>query len=219
MTDGRSAHNSDTLRRPCCSTRRRTGRDVSEAIRRLLVCFAALVLVAAQASSAMGAAMFAPPAEELDVKAAFVLNFIRLVNWGNVSGEDNAATLPLCILGPSEFGTAVRQAAKGKVIGTRTVTFQVKPDADPGLCRVLLVDSTQYDLARSLIRAVGHSQVLTIGNGEGFVRIGGMFELIVDERKVQFDTNLAAVRASKLDVSARLLNLSRNLRRGGNGAD
>jgi hypothetical protein len=42
-----------------------------------------------------------------------------------------------------------------------------------------------------------------------------MLELIVQDRKVQFDANLDAVRRSRLEVSAKLLQLSRNLRRGG----
>lgn len=153
--------------------------------------------------------------EELEVKAAFVLNFLRLVNWEAVPGEENASSLPICTLGPSEFGTAVRSAAKGKSIGSRTVTFKGKADVDAGQCRVLLVDSGQYDTARGVLPTLAHRPVLTIGNGAGFVQMGGMFELVVSDRKVQFDTNLPAVRASRLDVSARLLNLSRNLRKGG----
>jgi ribosome-associated protein YbcJ (S4-like RNA binding protein) len=54
--------------------------------------------------------------------------------------------------------------------------------------------------------------VLTIGNGPGLIEIGGMFELIVQDRNVQFNTNLDAVRRANLQGSAKLLQLSRNLR-------
>ncbi|MGJ5815995.1 YfiR family protein [Paludibaculum fermentans] len=178
-----------------------------------------VMLVYGSGHPASGEAMAVPGAEEMEVKAAFVLNFLRLVNWESIPGEENATTLSICTLGPSEFGAAVRSAAKDKVIGNRTVAFKGKTEPDVAHCRVLLVDGTQYEMARGLVRALGHQPVLTIGNGAGFVQIGGMFELVVGERKVQFDTNLQAVRASRLDVSARLLNLSRNLRKGANGVD
>lgn len=178
-----------------------------------------MTLALSCASPAAGEALAPSQLEELEVKAAFVLNFLRLVNWEAMPGEESVSSLPICTLGPSEFGTAVRSAAKGKSIGSRTVTFKGKVDADVTQCRVLLVDSGQYDAARSVLPALVHRPVLTIGNGAGFVQLGGMFELVVSDRKVQFDTNLPAVRASRLDVSARLLNLSRNLRKGGGDAE
>jgi len=156
---------------------------------------------------------------EVDVKAAFVLNFLRLVNWGPVQGEQNPDLLPVCVLAKSEFATAVRHAASGKIVGNRTITIRIDPEPDPVRCRVLLVDSTQYELARGVLRFLGNAPVLTVGNGAGFVQLGGMFDLFVEDRKVQFDAGLTAIRSAKLDVSARLLNLSRNLRKGSSGAE
>ncbi|MBN9660567.1 MAG: YfiR family protein [Acidobacteria bacterium] len=193
----------------------RTGRAVRRIADGLKRLAAALAILLSCANPTPGEAMASAQVEELDVKAAFVLNFLRLVNWEAMPGEESTSTLPICTLGPSEFGSAVRSAAKGKAIGNRAVTFKGKADADSGQCRVLLVDSGQYDTARGLLPTLAHRPVLTIGNGAGFVQMGGMFELVVNDRKVQFDTNLPAVRASRLDVSARLLNLSRNLRKAG----
>lgn len=214
MTDRCSAYNSLLLRRLNHLCGRHTGGGVHSSPRGLKGWVVVLALVLSCANPTTGEAMRASQAEELEIKAAFVLNFLRLVNWDAVSGEGDASSLQICALGPSEFGTAVRLASNGKVIGNRTVTFRARADADPKQCRVLLVDSAQYDWARETLSALGGRPVLTIGNGAGFVPIGGMFELVVSEGKVQFDTNLPAVRASRLDVSARLLNLSRNLRKG-----
>jgi hypothetical protein len=154
---------------------------------------------------------------EFELKAAFVLNFIRLVNWASVP-EENGAELPVCALANSEFAEAVRQAVAGKTVASRSISFRLTASPDPAHCRVLIVDAAQYRVARPALNAVKDAPVLTIGDGRGLASLGGMFELVVQDRKVQFDASLDAIRRARLDVSARLLQLSRNLRKGANGA-
>lgn len=158
------------------------------------------------------------PPDELDVKAAAVLNFIRLTRWTDIPGEVNRAEIPVCVLGNSEFGEAVRRTVTGKTVGSRTISFRIDPDPDPAHCRVLIVDAMRYSVARQVLNAVRDAPVMTIGNGPGLVQLGGMFDLIVQDRRVQFDVGLEALRRSHLEVSARLLQLSRNSRRGAGGA-
>jgi hypothetical protein len=175
-----------------------------------------LALALASQTALSGGTHPDPPPEEYELKAAFVLNFIRLVNWEDVPGEKDSSDLPVCALANSDFANAVRQAVAGKMAGKRSISFKLTRSPDPLRCRTLIVDSTEYPVARPALNAVGNAQVLTIGNGPGFLPIGGMFELVVQERKVQFNASLDAVRGANLDVSARLLQLSRNLRRGAN---
>ena len=156
-------------------------------------------------------------AGDLDVKAAFVLNFIRLVNWSNVPEEQNYGELPVCAWSKSDFFAAVQSVAAGKAVGNRLIVFRIEPVPDARRCRVLLVDRANYQSARQQLGAIKDAPILTIGNGPGILDAGGMFELIVQDGKVQFDVGLEAVRRSGLDISARLLHLSRNLRAGGSG--
>jgi hypothetical protein len=181
------------------------------------ICAVALVLAMASQGSLQGADSADSPPSELELKAAFVLNFVRMVKWESVSGEENNAELSICALGNSDFGNAVRRVTGGKLIGARSILVKLNPNPDPTHCRVVIVDAAQYPIARQALNVVKNSPVLTIGNGPGLIQMGGMFELLVDGRKVQFDASLEAVRRAGLDVSARLLQLSRNLRKGGNG--
>lgn len=155
------------------------------------------------------------PAGDLDVKAAFVLNFIRLVNWSSVPGEQNSRELVVCACSKSDFFAAVRSVAEGKTVGSRSIVFKIEPLPDIQRCRVLLVDRAHYQSARQVLAAIRDAPILTVGNGPGLLDAGGMFELIVQDRKVQFDVGLEAIRRSGLDISARLLHLSHNLRTGG----
>ncbi len=151
--------------------------------------------------------------DETEIKAAFVLNFIRLVNWASIGTDDSASELPICALGNSDFATSIRRVVVGKTVGTRSLCLRFLAKPDPAHCRVLILDEREYPYAQPALDRVRNAPVLTIGNGPGLIPLGGMFELIVEEQRVQFDANLAAVRRSNLAVSARLLQLSRNLRK------
>jgi hypothetical protein len=172
-------------------------------------CALALALVS---PTALMGELAAPPPSELEVKAAFVLNFIRFVYWASAPGEEDTSDLPICTLANSDFAKTVRQVAAGRVVGSRSISLGVNPKPDPSRCRVLIVDAAEYQFARPALDAVRNAPVLTIGNGPGLIEIGGMFELIVQDRNVQFNTNLDAVRRANLQGSAKLLQLSRNLR-------
>jgi hypothetical protein len=156
-----------------------------------------------------------PLPSELEVKAAFVVNFINFVYWPSIPGEEHP-DLPICALANSDFADAVRKAAEGKMVGKRSISFRIDPNPNLLRCRVLIVDAGEYQTARPALNAIKNDAMLTIGNGPGLIQIGGMFELIVQDRKVQFDTNLESIRRAKLEVSSRLLELSRNLRKSAN---
>ena len=181
------------------------------------ICTVALLLVMASQTSLRGENAADALPSESELKAAFVLNFVRLVKWESVAGEGNNSELSICALGNGDFSNAVRRIADGKLIGTRSISVKLNASPDSAHCRVVIVDAAQYPIARQALNAVKNAPVLTIGNGPGLIQMGGMFELIVDGRKVQFDASLEAVRRAGLDVSARLLQLSRNLRKGGSG--
>src|SRR5690349_19845391 len=61
---------------------------------------------------------------ELELKAGFVLNFIRLVNWTNISGEPDNRELPVCACLKSDYFSAVRDISVGKTVGTRSIVFR-----------------------------------------------------------------------------------------------
>jgi hypothetical protein len=161
-------------------------------------------------------AMEAAMPGELEVKASFVLNFVRLVNWAKPAQEGTGQPLLICALSKSEFSMAVQSAAARKFAGDRAIVMRIEPFPDVRKCRVLVFDRPEYPAARQVLAGIRDCPILTIGNGPGFLDAGGMFEFIVEDRTVQFDVGLTPVRRSGLDISGRLLHLSRNLRAGEN---
>jgi hypothetical protein len=179
----------------------------------------AAAIGAALALAFAGAAPAADVPEELEVKAAFILNFVRLVNWSADRLDKESGELVICALSGSELFIPLRDAAAGRCVAGRPVVVRAERTPDPLRCHAFVLDAAQYGAtsARLGVAATRDAPVLTVGNGPGFLDMGGMFELVVRGRKVEFDVSLPAVQRSGLEVSARLLLLARNLR-GGAGA-
>ncbi|MGD9788992.1 MAG: YfiR family protein [Sulfuricellaceae bacterium] len=145
------------------------------------------------------------PAGEYEVKAAYIYNFAKFVDWPSSVGSK----LRLCIVGPSPFGGAL-DAIRGRPVKERTLeVVQLDGDASAAGCQMLFVSAAEErNLDRIVARARG-SGILLLGDGEGFAQRGIMINLYVEEGKVRFEINLVAIRRSGLNVSSKLLSLWR----------
>jgi hypothetical protein len=161
--------------------------------------------------------------EEYQIKAAFLYNFIKFVEWpkGRFPGE--AEPIVIGVVGKDPFGEVLDQVAQ-KPVKDRGLKVQRFPsvsseDADPihpdldalRQCHVLFVCSSEKKAAGRLLAAVANSAVLTIGDTPGFLEDGGMINFLVEDRKVRFEIGLAKARMAKLDISSQLLRLAKRV--------
>lgn len=152
----------------------------------------------------------AEPAPEYDVKAAFLLNFTKFVEWPPNAFADSRSQLVLCILGKDPFGRALDEVVQGEAVNGHTLTIRRIPQPPvPQTCQVVFVDPELKDVAKIL--AGLPPGVLTVGEGDRFAREGGMIALVVDNRRVRFDINPAAAQNGGLKLSSRLLNVARSI--------
>jgi hypothetical protein len=162
-----------------------------------------LVLVAL-----LAAAEAAPPLE-YQVKAAFLLNFTKFTEWP--PSETAVAEMPfdICIVGEDPFGTALDQMVEGEKFQGRRIAVQRVHRPLPGSCQVLFVGKAEPDV-EGLLSEVGPG-VLTIGEGPGFLRAGGIIGFILENRRVRFDVNQGAAAKAKLRISSKLLSVARSV--------
>ena len=142
------------------------------------------------------------------MKAAFLLNFARFVEWAD--GTAGNTPIAVCVLGEDPFGAALDQALEGESVGTRRIAARRLRTLEGAGCNVAFVPKSVKDAARTL--AEMPPGVLTVGEGEGFLREGGMIALVMDNRRVRFDINMAAVRNSGVRLSSRLLQVARSVK-------
>ena len=157
-----------------------------------------------------GRAADAPPLE-YQVKAAFLLNFTKFVEWPVSAFADDRAPLTICILGDDPFGGMLDQMVQGEVVTGRRVAVQrIHGVPEAKTCQVLYVGQNARE-ARQVLAGLGPG-VLTVGEGENFLRDGGIIAFVIDNRRVRFDVNQGVASDAGLTLSSRLLNVARSVR-------
>ncbi len=145
---------------------------------------------------------------ESQVKAVFLLNFTRFIEWPSTAFESPDSPFAICILGEDPFGSTLDQVVSGEVVnGRRVVVQRIKRVPEPRTCHVLFWNKTEKDISRTLA-AVGPG-VLTVSDGDGFLRAGGMIGFVIDNRRVRFDINQRVAEHARLKLSSRLLRVAR----------
>jgi hypothetical protein len=141
---------------------------------------------------------------EYDVKAVFMANFFKFVEWPSPVKEYR-----LCIYGSDPFGQSIRTVEGMKVRGK---TLEVRrPVSLRGLgdCHVLFISSSERRRIRTILDAVKGMDLLTVGDTEGYAREGVMLNFYIEASRVKFEINLNSIRSSRIAVSSQLLKLGR----------
>ncbi len=147
---------------------------------------------------------------EYQIKAAFLLNFTRFIEWPAPNPADAAAPFGICILGDDPFGPALNQIVEGETVGSRPIVIRRIHAEAPGSCAILYVSKDEKNIA-GIIAAAGPG-VLTVGEGDPFLDQGGMIAFVVENRRVRFNIDQTAARKAGLKLSSRLLSVARSIR-------
>jgi hypothetical protein len=147
---------------------------------------------------------------EYQVKAAFLLNFTKFTEWPAAAFAAPDSPIDICILGDDPFGSVLERIVAGEVVNGRKVDTQRIKRAPPSKsCQVLFVRMPERDIP-GILPGLGPG-VLTVGEGEGFIRAGGMIAFVVENRRVRFKINQAAAENAGMKLSARLMNVAKSV--------
>jgi hypothetical protein len=149
-------------------------------------------------------------AREDQVKAAYVYNFAKFVEWPARDFATATAPIRICVMNDHSFETELNQIVNGKTIAGRPVSIVGAQDADQcRRCQVLFVNSSQERQVRPIIQALRDSSVLTVGETTGFLDEGGIINFVTQDDRVQFAVNHRAADRAGLRISSRLLSVAR----------
>jgi len=147
--------------------------------------------------------------EEYQVKAAFLYNLAKFVEWPAQSFRIPTSPIVICILGHDPFGRALTEMLEGKVLDGRALVVQQISDAQKaGNCHVVFVGSSEQKRFRSILQDLKASGVLTVGDTEGFAAQGGVVNLKLEGGMVRFEVNLEVGKEKNLRISSKLLSLA-----------
>lgn len=153
-------------------------------------------------------AQVAPPAAEQEIKAAYLFNFTRYVDWPAGAFEAPDAPVNLCVLGEAGFGEIVRRTVQGRRSRGRPVRV-LEPDepSQAADCHIAFLPSRPRE-ARVWLQSLRRAATLTVGDGPEFLRRGGMIAFVTVDQTLRFEIDAAAVRHASLQISSRVLALA-----------
>ena len=170
---------------------------------KLLVLAALLFGARAEAQAPMG---------EPQVKAMFVYNFLKFVEWP-VDTSASVHPFVVVIIGEGATADATENFLESKTIGDRPlVVRRTQWDQSLSGVRAAFVVEQDPKKLRRILDAAAAAGVLTIGEGEDFTNRGGVIALLVRDRKVRFDVDTSAAQSAGLRVSSKLLALTHAVR-------
>jgi hypothetical protein len=176
------------------------------------VCGAALA--ACGLSAGLGAQAQPASASAPVVTAAFLLNFVKFVDWP-VDALSSGAPLVMCVADPAVADAVTRAVAAGSSGGRTLQVSRVAPGTGvPGECHVFYAADLDARRTDGVIATLGTRSVLAVGNTEDFTRRGGTIHLFIEDGSMRFAVNPQAAERARLRVSSRLLSLARIVKDG-----
>lgn len=150
-------------------------------------------------------------APEYDLKAAFLFNFAKFVEWPATAFSGERSPLAICVYGEDPFGRALDMVVQGERVGERSLLVQ-RPDSvdDLGECHVLFISRSEKGRLRDVMTEVEGKPVLTVADTDGFLRAGGVINFILEDNKVRFLIDQEAAGHSGLQISSKLMRLAVN---------
>jgi hypothetical protein len=147
---------------------------------------------------------------ELQVKAAFLYNFAKFVEWpSDTRSGGSSGSLAFCVFGDEPLFTALTQSLVGKTINGRAlVAVQAEGPQRGQRCDIAFIGVAEKKRMDEVLDGFAGAGVLSISDLDQFARHGGMIELTRKADKIRFAVNIDAVNRNGVRISSKLLQLA-----------
>ena len=158
----------------------------------------------------------APDSSEYLIKAGFIYNFAKFVEWPSAAFAQPDSPIVIGVLGTDPFGNVLDRLVQDKKIGQRGFVVRrykwgkdLKDLKDLRDCKILFVSASEKAHADEIIQLVKWLPILTVGETPGFAERGGVIRFTVEDNRVRFEVNVDAAHQADLNISSRLLTLAK----------
>lgn len=152
---------------------------------------------------------------ERALKAAFLYNFTKFVEWPAPALGAAAAPFRVCVFVDPPFRREIEGMLAEETVAGRPLRVVTPDAAAVKSCHILYFGARETERAAELLPLVRDAPVLTVGEGPRFLEQGGAVSFFVDDNRVRFDVNKGAVDRARLSVSSKMLRVARQVRGGG----
>jgi hypothetical protein len=148
----------------------------------------------------------APVANEYQVKAVFLFNFSRFVEWPASAFASEDAPFVVGIFGHDPFGGDLDEVVKGETVNGRPlVVKRLQSPAEAAACQIVFIHQSEASRLSDVLSSLGHRSTLTVSDVPGTAQRGVMIRLVTEKGRVRMRVNVDSARAADLTISSNLL--------------
>jgi len=175
--------------------------------------------------------LFVPPVRgddtaspEYQIKAAFLFNFLKFVEWPKSKTKDTDEPIIIGIIGKDVFQNAFENLKNKKIEGKEVIVEQYKglseleknsqkhPQIDKiRKSHMLFICPSEKKYMKNIVESVKEHGILTVADTKDFLETGGIINLLMEEKKVRFEINIAAAKQSEIKIRSQLLRLAKKV--------
>ena len=146
---------------------------------------------------------------EYEVKAAFLFNFAKFVEWPPDAFAETNSPIVIGVLGENVFGNNLEKIINNRKVNNRGFEFRNFDSATEATnCQILFVSSSKKNDFAKIIAGLHNASVLTVGETDGFLKAGGMINFLFEGNNVRFQISDDAAKKARLQISSKLLSLA-----------
>jgi hypothetical protein len=155
----------------------------------------------------------ASDSSEYLIKAGFIYNFAKFVEWPAATFSQPDSPIVIGVLGTDPFGNVLDRIVEDKKIGARGFVVKrykwAKDLKDLKDCKILFVSASEKAHIDEILVSVKGLPILTVGETPGFAERGGVIRFTLEDNRVRFEVNVDAAHLADLNISSRLLTLAK----------
>jgi hypothetical protein len=160
-----------------------------------------------------------PKPSDYQVKAAYLYNFGRFVEWPRVATA-KSGPFTVCVLGADPFGSTLDATMAGETIaGRNVVAKRISTPEESVNCEILFLSAAEAGRLNKIMEDLDKAAVLTVSDMPQFAQRGGMIQFVLEGNRVRFEVNLTATQHAGLTLSSDLLKVATAVRKNPGGGD
>ncbi|HEY6125343.1 MAG TPA: YfiR family protein [Steroidobacteraceae bacterium] len=143
---------------------------------------------------------------EYQVKAVFLFNFSRFIEWPDSAFPDAKAPFIVGVFGHDPFGPDLDAVVKGETVNGRAlVVRRVRNAAEAAGCQILFIHQSENRRLDEVVAALASRHTLTVTDLPGTAQRGVMIRLVTEKGRVRMRINVESARAADLTINSNLL--------------
>jgi hypothetical protein len=150
------------------------------------------------------------PSVEYQVKAAFLYNFVKFVEWPPDTFQSEKSPITLCVFRYDPFGNALGEVIAGQTLNNRRLLVQrINTLPDLKACQLIFVSDREDKHLPEILNSLEGASVLVVGESENFAEHHGGIQFFLENKQLHFAINVDAIQRARLKVSSKLLAIAR----------